>query len=224
MLSIRIPDTLDNLGGYRTIPTRLLLQAPAFTSIRGASMTIGYGDTQRFMPYLAPPGDVSTARLALAVTDRRRFARVVLGELVVTPPLAPLEAIDIAGLLAMALEDVAGTLRHLSVHGMLKAAARGGEARAHGRRAAALFALQDTLPSMPCSLAQALFYIELRAAAGDVANDILVTDYRSVRRISLCRAYESCVGIRHDQQAEFLDTQRYRSISQVRIAKRGLGL
>lgn len=222
MLAIHIPDALDNLGGYRTIPTRLLLQTPAFASICGTSMTIGYGDTQRFVPYLAPTRDVSTARLALAVTDPRRFARVILGELVVTPPLAPLEAIDIAGLLAMALEDVAGNLRHLSMHGMLKAAVRGGGRRAQGRRAAALLALQAAIPSMPCTLAQALYYIELRGAASDVANDILATDYHTARRISLCRAYESCVGVRHDQQSEFLDTQRYRSITQIRTAKKNL--
>lgn len=210
---------LEGLGEPRMVTRSALVQGALLASIRGARIPICTHQDGKAVPILTTPVGPRYLQPALAVADIGALARVIWSQLILTPPLSPLEMLDIAELLARALDADARSLGRGTVQGLLKAATRAvKKGAAIGDADIGAFQALVGRAGPPISIAQARYYVEFRASVSDEARQLLRMDHHSARRIPYCQAYEAVVGVGDPaRQVTFLG---YPSIAQVRAAKR----
>ena len=224
MIILEYPHALASLGRMRVVSRNVLARDARFATITGSTILFCHRHGAQVLPLLPITLETPILHRAIDIADLGEFARRVWQQLVITRPLVPLECLDIAELLTLALNEDARQLRRNSVHGLLKAGARATHGADRSARSAALAAYLDLRREDPfLSIDQALYCVELHACAGDAARQIMRDDYLSGSTISYCRAYEACVGVSSERlQVQFLDREIFRSIPQVRAAKRRL--
>lgn len=224
MITLQDPDALATLGPTSMVSKMVLERDAHFMSITGATMPICHRHGAQVRPLLPVTLGAQNLHRIIDIADLGVFARRVWQQIAITRPLAPIECLDIAELLTLALDEDARRLRRHTVYGLLKAAARATCGADHPARSAALAAFHALQPEKPSlTIAQALYCVDLHASASDAARQILLDDYLSGSTITYCRAYEACIGVRSEQlQVRFLDHERFHSIPQVRAAKRSL--
>lgn len=196
-----------------------LVHDALLASIQGARIPICTHQDGRIVPIVATSPTTGYVQPALAVADLGVLAGAIWQQLILTPPMSPLEMLDIGELLTMALDADARALGRGSVQGLLKAITRAAATGATVDNAESdAFQALVRAGGPPISSAQARYYVEFRASVSDEARQILREDHSSDRRIPYCRAYEAVVGVREPvQQVTFLG---YPSIAQIRAAKR----